>query len=212
MDTFDKIEAMLAELLEQANDQKANSGKLSRKLDGIDGRLSNLEAVSASPQVPESVITLADHDKKMGEVEGQLQKWYGCYEKYKDLYEKLQAEQPYWATKVWPIKAFRWIHDKRHQWIWIFYVLLTIIFSLFICLTTNQKRQIMELQQTQMKYRFIKAVGAAPRAVQYLEDAYEERDGGRIDYIENAVSDYEKALKHKADSIARAERRELERF
>ena len=169
MDTFDKIEAMLAELLEQANDQKANSGKLSRKLDGIDGRLSNLEAVSASPQVPEGVITLADHDKKMGEVEGQLQKWYGCYEKYKDLYEKLQAEQPYWATKVWPIKAFRWIHDKRHQWIWIFYVLLTIIFSLFICLTTNQKRQIMELQQTQMKYRFIKAVGAAPRAVQYLE-------------------------------------------
>jgi hypothetical protein len=70
----------------------------------------------------------------------------------------------------------------------------------------------MELRQTQMKYRFIKAVGAAPRAVQYLEDAYEERDGGRIDYIENAVSDYEKALKHKADSIARAERRELERF
>ena len=42
MDTFDKIEAMLAELLEQANDQKKNSGKLSSKLDGIDGRLSNL--------------------------------------------------------------------------------------------------------------------------------------------------------------------------
>ena len=34
MDTFDKIEAMLAELLEQANDQKKNSGKLSSKLDG----------------------------------------------------------------------------------------------------------------------------------------------------------------------------------
>ena len=110
MDTFDKIEAMLAELLEQANDQKKNSGKLSSKLDGIDGRLSKLEAVSASPQVTESVITLVDHDKKMGEVQGQLQKWYGCYENYKQLYEKLQAEQPYWATKEWPIKAFRWIH------------------------------------------------------------------------------------------------------
>ena len=65
MDTFDKIEAILAELLEQANDQKKNSGKLSSKLDGIDSRLSNLEAVSASPQVTESVITLVDHDKKM---------------------------------------------------------------------------------------------------------------------------------------------------
>lgn len=132
--------------------------------------------------------------------------------KTKEQRDELLAERPYWATKVWPVKAFRWIHDKRHQWIWIIYVLLTVIFSLFICLATNQKRQIMELRQTQMKYRFIKAVGAAPRAVQYLEDAYEERDGGRIDYIENAVSDYEKALKHKADSIARAERRELERF
>lgn len=126
MDSFDKIEAILTELLEQANDQKANSGKLSRKLDSIDGRLSNLEAVSASPQVLESIITLADHDKKMDEVEGQLQKWYGCYEKYKNLYEKLLAEKPYWATKEWSIKAFRWIHDKRHYWIWIIYYLFPI--------------------------------------------------------------------------------------
>ena len=34
----------------------------------------------------------------------------------------------------------------------------------------------------------------------------------RINYIETTVSDYEKALKHKADSIARAEREKLERF
>ena len=185
MDTFDKIEAMLAELLEQANDQKKNSGKLSSKLDGIDGRLSNLEAVSASPQVPESVITLADHDKKMGEVQGQLQKWYGRYENYKQLYEKLQAEQPYWATKEWPIKA-----------------------SLSICNSVFQRRKIIELQDTQMKYRFIKAIGAAPKEVQFLEDAYERHWVDRLDYIEGTVSDYEK----KADSIARAEREKLERF
>ena len=191
MDSFDKIEAMLAELLEQANDQKETSGKLSKKLDGIEDRLSSLEAASSIPQVSESLITLADHEKKIGEVEATVNKWYGNYVKTKEQRDELLAERPYWATKVWPVKAFRWIHDKRHQWIWIIYVLLTVIFSLFICLATNQKRH---------------------RAVQYLEDAYEERDGGRIDYIENAVSDYEKALKHKADSIARAERRELERF
>lgn len=56
MDSFDKIEAMLAELLEQANDQKETSGKLSKKLDGIEDRLSSLEAVSAIPKVSESVI------------------------------------------------------------------------------------------------------------------------------------------------------------
>lgn len=43
MDSFDKIEAMLAELLEQANDQKETSGKLSKKLDGIEDRLSALK-------------------------------------------------------------------------------------------------------------------------------------------------------------------------
>ena len=212
MDSFDKIEAMLAELLEQVNDQKETSGKLSKKLDGIDDRLSNLEVVSASPQVSESVITLADHEKKIEEVEATVNKWYGNYVKTKEQRDELLAERPYWATKVWPIKAFRWIHDKRHQWIWIIYVLLTAIFSLFICLATNQKRQIMELQQTQMKYRFIKAVGVAPRAVQYLEDAYEEGQKDRLDYIEGTVCDYEKALKHKADSIAKAERKKLERF
>lgn len=162
MDSFDKIEAMLAELLEQANDQKETSGKLSKKLDGIEERLSNLEAASASPQVSESLITLADHEKKIEEVEATVNKWYGNYVKTKEQRDELLAERPYWATKVWPVKAFRWIHDKRHQWIWIIYVLLTVIFSWFICLTTNQKRQIMELRQTQMKYRFIKAVGAAP--------------------------------------------------
>ena len=63
-----------------------------------------------------------------------------------------------------------------------------------------------------MKYRFIKANGFAPNAVQFLEDAYEEGQKDRINYIETTVSDYEKALKHKADSIARAEREKLERF
>ena len=148
----------------------------------------------------------------MDEVEGQLQKWYGCYDKYKNLYEKLLAEQPYWATKEWPIKAFRWIHDKRHYWIWIVYLLFTLLFSLSICTSVFQRRKIAELRDTQMKYRFIKANGFAPNAVQFLEDAYEEGQKDRINYIETTVSDYEKALKHKADSIARAEREKLERF
>ena len=80
MDSFDKIEAMLAELLEQANDQKETSGKLSKKLDGIEDRLSSLEAASSIPQVSESLITLADHEKKIGEVEATVNKWYGNYE------------------------------------------------------------------------------------------------------------------------------------
>ena len=116
------------------------------------------------------------------------------------------------GAPAWPIKAFRWIHDKRHQWIWIIYILFTLILSLSICNSVFQRRKIIELQDTQMKYRFIKAIGAAPKEVQFLEDAYERHWVDRLDFIEGTVSDYEKALKHKADSIARAEREKLERF
>ena len=81
-----------------------------------------------------------------------------------------------------------------------------------MCNSVFQRRKIIELQDTQMKYRFIKAIGAAPKEVQFLEDAYERHWVDRLDFIEGTVSDYEKALKHKADSIARAEREKLERF
>lgn len=212
MDTLNKIEDMLAEIIEQGNEQKTAMNKLREKVDSLDTRLSRIEEAGANPQVIESVITLADHRKKIGEIRAIVNKWYEHYVENRKLLEKLKAEQPYWATKEWPIKAFRWIHDKRHLWIWVIYVLFTLIFSLFIYLTTMQHRQIIELQQTQMKYRFIKAMGVAPNAVQYLEDAYDECDRGKINRIENIVSGYEKVLKQKADSIAREERRKLERF
>lgn len=212
MDSFDKIEAMLVELVEQANSQKEQSGKVMKKLDGIDERLTRLESVEPPTSEQVSMITLKDHDEKMNEAVAVQAKWFRCYKEAKEQNDALQAERPYWATKEWPIKAFRWLHDKRHYWIWVVYLLFTLLFSLSICNSVFQRRKIAELRDTQMKYRFINAGGYAPEAVQFLEDAYEERQKGKIDFIERTVSDYEKALKHKADSIARAERKKLERF
>lgn len=212
MEKFDKIEAMLVELVEQANSQKEQSGKVMKKLDGIDERLTRLESVEPPTSEQVSMITLKDHDEKMNEAVAVQAKWFRCYKEAKEQNDALQAERPYWATKVWPIKAFRWLHDKRHYWIWVVYLLFTLLFSLSICNSVFQRRKIAELRDTQMKYRFINAGGYAPQAVQFLEDAYEERHKEKIDFIERTVSDYEKALKHKADSIARAERKKLERF
>ena len=212
MDSFDKIEAMLAELVEQVNSQKEQSGKVLKKLDGIDERLTRLESVEPPTGEQVSMITLKDHEEKMNEAVVVQTKWFTRYKEVKELSDALLAERPYWATKVWPIKAFRWIHDKRHYWIWIIYLLFTLILSLSICNSVFQRRKIAELRDTQMKYRFIKASGFAPNAVQFLEDAYEEGQKDRINYVETTVSNYEKALKHKADSIARAERKKLERF
>ena len=212
MDSFDKIQAMLAELVEQVNGQKEQSGKVLRKLDGIDERLTRLESKEPSTCDSVSMITLKDHEAKINEAVAVQTKWFTRYKEAKELNDALLAERPYWATKVWPIKAFRWIHDKCHWWIWVIYLQFTLLFSLSICNSVFQRRKIVELQDTQMKYRFIKANGFAPNAVQFLEDAYEEGQKDRIDYVEKTVSDYEKALKHKADSIAREERRKLERF
>ena len=212
MDSFAEIEAMLAELVEQVNGQKEQSGKVLKKLDGIDERLTRLESVEPPTCEQVSMITLKDHEEKMNDAVAVQTKWFKCYREAKELNDALLAERPYWATKVWPIKAFRWIHDKRHYWIWIVYLLFTLILSLSICNSVFQRRKIAELRDTQMKYRFIKAIGAAPKEVQFLEDAYEQHWVDRLNFIENTVSDYEKALRHKADSIARAEREKLERF
>lgn len=129
MDSFDKIEAMLAELVEQVNGQKEQSGKVLKKLDGIDERLTRLESVEPPTSEQVSMITLKDHEEKMNDAVAVQAKWLKCYREAKELNDALLAERPYWATKVWPIKAFRWIHDKRHYWIWIVYLLFTLILS-----------------------------------------------------------------------------------
>ena len=213
MDSFDKIEAMLAEVVEQANDQKKQSGELGKKLDSVINKLSQLESNNeVAPPDPVSMITLKDHEEKMNEAVAVQTKWFKCYKEAKELNDALLAERPYWATRRWPIKAFRWIHQRRYWFGWVVYGVFTVAISIMMHIDLSQKSEISDLQDTQMKYRFIKAMGFAPNAVQYLEDAYEEGQKDRIDYVEKTVSDYEKTLKHKADSIARAERRKLERF
>jgi len=213
MDSFDKIEAMLAEVVEQANDQKKQSGELGKKLDSVINKLSQLENKNeVAPPEPISMITLKDHEEKMNEAVAVQAKWFKCYKEAKELNDVLLAERPYWATKWWPIKAFRWIHQRRYWFGWVVYGVFTVTISIMMHIDLSQKAEISDLHDTQMKYRFIKAMGFAPNAVQYLEDAYEEGQKDRIDYVEKTVSDYEKTLKHKADSIARAERRKLERF
>ena len=67
MDSFGKIEAMLAELVEQVNGQKEQSGKVLKKLDGIDERLTRLESKEPPTYDSVSMITLKDHEAKINE-------------------------------------------------------------------------------------------------------------------------------------------------
>lgn len=213
MELLEKIEAMLAEVVEQLNDQKKLDGEFGKKLDSVISRLSQLENKSeAAPPEPVSMITLKDHEEKMNEAVAVQAKWFKSYKEAKEQNDALLAERPYWAIKQWPIKAFKWIHQRRYWFGWVVYGVFTVVISIMMYIDLSQRAEISELQETQMKYRFINAGGYAPRAVQFLEDAYEQKDRKCLDYIEKVVTDYEKSLKHNADSIARAERRKLERF
>ena len=69
----------------------------------------------------------------------------------------------------------------------------------------NQK-----LLSTEMKYRFIRAMNAAPFTLQYLDDAFEGGDAKKLQIVRTTVKEYEQALIQKSDSIIRAERRKAE--
>lgn len=84
MDSFDKIEAMLAELVEQVNSQKEQSGKVLKKLDGIDERLTRLESVEPPTGEQVSMITLKDHEEKMNEAVVVQTKWFTRYKEVKE--------------------------------------------------------------------------------------------------------------------------------
>ena len=81
MDSFDKIEAMLAELVEQVNGQKEQSGKVLKKLDGIDERLTRLESVEPPSGEQVSMITLKEHEEKMNEAVAEASEWKKLYTK-----------------------------------------------------------------------------------------------------------------------------------
>lgn len=69
----------------------------------------------------------------------------------------------------------------------------------------NQK-----LLTTEMKYRFIRAMNAAPLILQYLDDAFEGGDARKLQIVHTTVIAYEQALRQKSDSIIRAERKKAE--
>ena len=91
---------MLAERVEQVNGQKEQSGKVLKKLDGINERLTRLESVEPPTSEQVSMITLKDHEEKMNDAVAQT-KWFTHYKEVKELRDALLAERPYWATKVW---------------------------------------------------------------------------------------------------------------
>ena len=214
MKNNNQTEKLLAEALEEKEQRiKELTDKvttLTKENKVLNGKLKSL---SEKPtESPKSMVTWEDFQKEINAYKKRGGELAGQYFDLKSKYDKLCEERRYWATQQWAKHLFRWLFLKRHLWIWVVYGMFIAGASIAVYFNVDQRREIQKLRSVEMKYRFIKAIGIAPKEVQFLEEAYEQRSGERLDYIENTVSDYEKALKHKADSITKAERKKLERF
>lgn len=207
MDKNNQNETMLALALGEMEQENKKLVKENKTLKENVKSLS--EKLAASSR---SVVTWEDHQQVVKDCMEKTQSTANELAELKLKYDSLVKERRYWATQQWARHLFRWLFLKRHLWIWVVYALFTLIISLSVLNSVYQQRKIVEFEKTQMKYRFIKAKRVAPRAVQFLEDAYEQGNGDEIEYIEMVVTDYERALKLKADSIVRSESQKVKRF
>ena len=207
MDKYNQNETVLAQALaemEQANKELIKENKAMKE---------NLKSFSEKlATLSQSMVTWENHQQVVKDCMEKIQSKANELAELNLKYDSLVKERRYWATQQWARHLFRWLFLKRHLWIWVVYALFTLTILLSVCNSVLQQRKIVELQNTQMKYRFIKAIGAAPKAVQFLEDAYEQGYGDQVDYIEMVVTDYEKAMKLKADSIVRSESQKVKNF
>lgn len=215
MDNINPTEAMLAAIIEQANGQGKQISLMSKAMEQIAkdvGQLVVAQDSQPAHQESQSVITLKDHEERLASVKKNIQILYGQYVSLQKKYEKSLDDRRYWATQQWAKRLFRWLFLNRHLWIWSVAIFFNILFLLLLKVCFLQKAEIGNYEEADMKYRYLKAVGAAPKATQSLDDTFANGDSRAIQIVYSTVDDYEKALKHKSDSIVRAEQEKTEKL
>ena len=205
-------EKLLAEALEEKEQQiKELTVKVDTLTEENKTLSAELKTLSEKPKgSPQSMVTWDDYQKAINVYRKRNGDLAVMYLELKTQYDKLSEERRYWATQQWAKHFFRWLHLKRHLWIWVVYIMFVVSISLSTYFIAEQRREIQKLQCVEMKYRYLRAMNAAPTTLQYLDDAFEGGDAGKIQKIHTTVKEYEQALLQKSDSIIRAERRKAE--
>ena len=213
MEKIDSTEAMLAGIIEQADSQGKQIALISKTMGQIANDVEQLvEALDSHPaqQEAQSVITLKDHEEKIKTIKANMQKLYEQYLSLQKRYKTLQDDKRYWATQQWAKHLFRWMFLKRHLRIWTIYAIYNIILFVFMYCNSKQNIEINKYQESDIKYRYLKATGIAPKTIQNLEDVFERDDHGKVKLIINTIDEYEDASRHKSDSIIRTEQKKME--
>lgn len=204
-------EKLLAEALEEKEQQiKELTVKVDTLTEENKSLSAELKTLSEKPkESPQSMVTWDDHQKAINVYRKRNGDLAVMYLELKTQYDKLSEERRYWATQQWAKHFFRWLHLKRHLWIWVIYIMFVISISLSVYFLAEQRKEIQKLQSVEMKYRYLHATGTAHDVLFYLDDAFDDGNKIRLQQIYSIVRDYEQAVKHKSDSIVRAEKKKM---
>jgi hypothetical protein len=213
MEKINSTEAMLVGIIEQVDSQGKQIALISKTMEQMANDVGLLvEAQDSQPvqQEVQSVITLKDHEEKIKTIKANMQKLYEQYVSLQKKYEKLRNDKRYWATQQWAKHLFRWLFVKRHLWIWLVYFIFNVIFLLLMNTCSRQRAEIDRYKESDIKYRYLQAMGIAHETTQALDSTFTKGDSHAIQRIYSTVDSYEKAQKHKSDSIVRAEQKKME--
>lgn len=216
MKNNNQTEKLLAEALEEKEQRiKELTGKvdtLTKENKVLNGKLKSLSEKPKESPTPQSMVTWEDHQTAIDAYVNKMEAMTQEIAELKSKNDKLCEERRYWATQQWAKHFFRWLFLKRHLWVWVVYGMFIAGGSIAVYINAEQRWEIQKLRSVEMKYRYLHATGTASDILFYLDDAYDNGDEKRLQKIHSIVKDYEQAIKHKADSIVRAEKKKLKEW
>ncbi len=207
-------EKLLAEALEEKEQRiKELTGKVDTLTKENKTMSAKLKTLSEKPKVspmPQSMVTWKDHQATIDAYVNKQEAMAHEIAELKSKNDKLSAERRYWATQQWAKHLFRWLFLKRHWFFWGIYIFYNITMGISVYDNVALWKDNQRLQSVDLKYRFIRAMNAAPLTLQYLDDAFEGGDARKLQIVHTTVIEYEQAVRQKSDSIIRAERKKAE--
>lgn len=206
---------MLSELIEQNNKQQKDVAAIKSSLEFFSGKmteLSNLLSTSLPPIKGEEMIP-----KKDAEVRAKffIKAYIDLQAKYADLkadFGELQAKTRYWASNQWTKYLFRWLFIKRHLWFFIVFLVYGAMMVFLMCQYEQKYNENIRLQEADLKYRYIRAANVAPLTMNWVDSLFETKVPSDMEYIHTTINEYESVIKHKCDSVVKAENQKRARY
>ena len=215
MDKLNSTEVMLAELIEQNNKQQKDVASMKTSLDTLSGELTKLNNILSPTLKPvkfDEVIPRKDADERAKFLVRMYGDMQAKYANLKAEFGELQAKTRYWASNQWAKHLFRWLFVKRHVWFFFVFLIYGAMMAMLIYVDMRKNDEINRLQEANLKYRYIRAANVAPLTMNWVDSLFETKVPSDMEYIHTTINEYESVIKHKCDSVVKAENQKRARY